>query len=134
MIRDASHQTRGDSPCRRRNGERVYVLADLNFYSLTIGPTLLHHSATSSGMAAHIDEPSAIENAWRELVERDAFLRWWYSKASAARLAELTLDRLGSAVARHLQRDGWHVSWYSTGAPRRPVVMAVARHGDAVAV
>lgn len=51
---------------------------------------------TTSGIAAHVDAQRATQNALNEVIERDAFLCYWYSRSAPLRVV---MD----AVPKHIQ-------------------------------
>lgn len=105
----------------------TYVLADL-VYNPFVPPDSndrrVHCRVSSSGVAYGRDEASAKERALLECVERDAFLRAWYSRVSPPQLDHRCVGEFSRACIRALQKRGWEVSLLClTGAA--PVVAAV---------
>ncbi|WP_395058840.1 YcaO-like family protein [Polaromonas sp.] len=84
----------------------------------------------SSGCAASPSRHHALQNALLELIERDAFMRFWMSRRYAVRLdfdrAELGADT--TALYRRLTKEGCRVVLLRLATPWAHVVLSVAQH------
>ena len=69
-----------------RDGLTVWVPAALVWSPFPRPPWLAPGIQTTNGVAAHPNAVRAAQHAWLELVERDAFLRCWWSRRPPERL------------------------------------------------
>lgn len=86
----------------------------------------------SSGCAASPNRCHALQNALLELVERDAFMRFWMSRQGAVPLS-LTAEALGEAtrkLCQHLMQQGCRVTLLRLTTPWAQVVLSVAQHAS----
>lgn len=75
------------------NGESVHVLAEQVYFSKWLSPSAagLYTTASTSGVAAYPSLEGAFERALLEVIERDAFMRFWLNCASPTRILEASL-------------------------------------------
>jgi ribosomal protein S12 methylthiotransferase accessory factor YcaO len=114
---------------KRRDGSTVSVLADLVFFPFGRPGIARHTYSNSSGMAAHETFPLAEEAAWRELVERDAFMRHWLGRKPGRHLEIPSGDGTVEHFTAMIEAAGWSLRCVQLGeSPRLPIVAAIATH------
>lgn len=84
----------------------------------------------SSGCAASPSRHHALQNALLELIERDAFMRFWMSRRGAVRLDldQAALNTDTPALCQRLVREGCRVTLLRLATPWAHVVLSVAQH------
>lgn len=115
------------------SGQDTQVLAELVYTSKSLkeqlpGAWAGYTECNSSGCAAHVDEPQALEAALFELVERDAYLRSWLLQQPGT---ALTLRSLPADLQRRiktLEALGCRVSLQQLPSPWSPVCVVYAQH------
>lgn len=86
--------------------------------------------ANSSGCAASPSRHHALQNALLELVERDAFMRFWMTRRGAIPL-DLHSETLGvetTLLCQRLVQEGCRVTLLRLATPWAHVVLSVAQH------
>ncbi|HEX4463201.1 MAG TPA: YcaO-like family protein [Solirubrobacterales bacterium] len=108
-------------------GRRRAVLADLVFYPFGSGGSMRHTDANSSGMAAQVTSSKAIDAAYLELVERDAFMRHWLATRPGRRVDISSPPDQYRTMHEDLASAGWHVYVLQLGeSPTESVLCVVA--------
>jgi len=116
------------------DGRNRWVLADLVFYPIGRSGTRLHTRANSSGMAAHPNAQAAFQNAWYELLERDAFMRCWYGQYRPPKI-EIDVDLPTAAVlSADLADRGWQTHLVDLSCIGRPIIGALVTKEDAIVI
>ena len=87
-----------------RDEQSVWLPAALVFCPLQRRPWLAYGHPSSNAGACHPVRAHAIAGAWRELVERDAFIRTWYSGDPPDRLNTELLSRPVRELAGKISR------------------------------
>ena len=121
---------RGQRVC---TGEPVYVLAEQVYYpfwSPISGRAGLHSRANSSGVAAAPTALKAVVGAYREMVERHAFMKAWLSQYSPPRLQRTSMPPDCQDVLDGLTTDDWTIALFDLTAmlpsSKLAVVLAIA--------
>ncbi len=111
-----------------RSGEKRYVLADFLFFPYDPPKGFARYAyANSSGVAAQTTEQGAYANALLELVERDAFMLAWLSRARLPRICRSTLPGDVQNRLKALERSGASVSVLDASREFAPVILLTAR-------
>jgi hypothetical protein len=127
LISYSAAQPRLWAKASRSDGEAVHVLADLVFFPFGRGGIACHTHANSSGMAAHESFARAEDAAWRELVERDAFMRHWLGRRPGRRIAVPAGDRAVERLVASIEAAGWALRLVQLGeSSELPIVAAIA--------
>jgi ribosomal protein S12 methylthiotransferase accessory factor len=109
-------------------GERVWVASSLVYLSWPAEATEIFCPATSNGLAAGPDLPSAIFAGLCELIERDAFLITWMNRLPAPAVEWSGTGGVEESIVRHYARFGIEVSVFALPSDLGvPAMMAVAR-------
>lgn len=93
-------------------------------------PSRPYAFVNSSGCAASPSRHHALQNALLELIERDAFMRFWMSRRGAVRL-DLDCAELGAdtrTLCQRLMQEGCRVALLRLTTPWAHVVLSVAQH------
>lgn len=116
-------------------GEAVYVLADLVFNPFVppIEDQRVHCRANSSGVAFGNDADGAKLRARLECIERDAFLRIWYSRESPPRIDSESVSTFGRSCLKILRGKKWKTSLLCLNT-QIPVIAAIARKKNAILI
>lgn len=120
--------------------ERVWMLADFatRRSALAAAPAAPgaapkpYAFVNSSGCAASPSPYHALQNALLELVERDAFMRFWMSRKGAVALDVNAgaLDEEARSLCERLTREGCRVTLLRLATPWAHVVLSVAQHAS----
>lgn len=120
----AAHGILDDSAC--------FMLADLIYLEdglADLDRPAPYTSANTSGAASHVSVEAALENATLELIERDAFMRFWLG-GEARSVNEDTLSAAQQARLKRLRDAGINVSLRDIGHAYCPVAFC---HGQSTA-
>lgn len=120
------------------NSGQVWMLADfvtrrtaMTAAPSEAGPPSRPYSfVSSSGCAASPSRHHALQNALLELIERDAFMRFWMNRRHAVRL-DFDRAELGAgttALCQRLKREGCRLALLRLATPWAHVVLSVAQH------
>ena len=85
-------------------GNPIWIPIDLVYFPIrynTLGRKLCTY-ATSSGVAAHMNQEQAINSALLELIERDAFIKAWYIGLDGA--VALNAERLSPGLRKYVSK------------------------------
>lgn len=114
------------------NTKRLIPLSyiyDETIYYKGQAPTAGRYIASTSGFAAHTSQTKAVENSLLELIERDAFLRWWKQPETghlfSPSFAKKNIQYLLECVRTHLNNPTLVLNVMALPSPLKvPVVMA----------
>jgi thiazole/oxazole-forming peptide maturase SagD family component len=90
--------------------------------------------ATSSGVAAYTDEAGAAERGLLELVERDALMWHWIQQVTPRRLTEAPLPEPVRDQLAAVRAVGWEPFLLDLSLDTVPVVLALLRRGERLAI
>jgi ribosomal protein S12 methylthiotransferase accessory factor len=108
-------------------GETVWAASSLVYLSWPAAAAEVFCPATSNGLAAGPDLPSAIFAGLCELIERDAFLITWMNRLPAPELDWSGAGGVEDSILRHYARFGIEVRVFALPSEMAvPVMMAVA--------
>jgi thiazole/oxazole-forming peptide maturase SagD family component len=87
--------------------------------------------STGSGMAAHFDAGEALKRGTLELIERDAFMRWWLCPESGVVInvpsVKKKSERIKNCLSLYLDNDDIEIRLIQLSSPVNiPVVIAIA--------
>jgi len=120
----------GDTPAGA-NGGRRWVLAETAFFPFHDPERSTATTyASSSGVAAHTDRARAAESAFRELVERDAFMWTWVQRVSRERIRGPSLPADVRRAVAELEREDLTVELINLTLELETVILCAA-HGPA---
>jgi ribosomal protein S12 methylthiotransferase accessory factor len=85
---------------------------------------------TSSGLAAGRDVADARRRAFRELVERDAFMLTWLHRTSRERISARGVPAAATEMARVLRAHGWQTAWVNLTRDTHAVILCCLTHDD----
>lgn len=114
---------------RDKNSQPMLVPIDFVFYPLSeevVGRKLIA-DVTSSGMAAHPNLEVATKNALLELVERDAIMRFWFSKQSPERIDPMILSDHIARRVEFWRQENRDVEFLNLSDRGVPVCLAMIR-------
>ena len=83
---------------------------------------------SGSGMAAHETLPEARARAFRELVERDAFMWTWLQRVSRERVAGGGVSPEAARRRQILADHGWTTTWVNLSLDTYPVILCGLTH------
>ena len=107
--------------------DRIWVASSLVYLNWPAAPEEHFCPATSNGLAAGPDLPSAILGGLCELIERDAFLITWMNRLRAPEVDVAALGGIEEAICRHYARHGVALRVFDVTVDLAvPVMMAVA--------
>jgi ribosomal protein S12 methylthiotransferase accessory factor len=119
------------APVSARNGSRRWVPAETVWLSLPDpAPSAALLPWTSSGLAAGSDVADARRRAFRELVERDAFMVTWLRRVSRECISPRGVPATATAMARVLRGRGWKTTWVNLTLDTHPVILCCLTHDD----
>lgn len=115
------------------DGAGVSVLAELVYSAKALreqvpGAWAGYCEANSSGCGAHVDRPRAIEAGLFELVERDAYMRSWFTQQPGVGIGTRSLPAALRRRIEALEAHGCTVSLQSLPSPWAPVCVVYAQH------
>lgn len=117
------------APVWARDGARRWVPAETVYTSI---PAPAEQSDvlpwSGSGMAAHGTLSAARARAFRELVERDAFMWTWIQRVSRERVAAGGISPDAARRRRILADHGWTTTWVNLSLDTYPVILCGLTH------
>jgi ribosomal protein S12 methylthiotransferase accessory factor len=120
------------TPVTARDGTRRWAPAETAYVSVRDpAPAAAIIPWTSSGLAAGLDLPSARRRAFRELVERDAFMMAWLRRISRERVAPHGAPDAARHMAAVLATRGWTTTWVNLTLDTLPVILCCLTHPHA---
>lgn len=112
------------------SGRKVAVLADLVHWgpSVTGSQGLPYTMANTSGVAAYPTQQGALERAVLELIERDAFMRVWFSRAAMPTVEPASLPGQIQKRLQALAKIGFAVQIKDFTQAWAPVICVFAQN------
>lgn len=115
-----------------RDGTRRWAPAEMAYVSVRDpAPATAIIPWTSSGLAAGLDLPSARRRAFRELVERDAFMLAWLRRVSRERVTPHGAPHAARHMAAVLATRGWTTTCLNLTLDTLPVILCCLTHPQA---
>jgi ribosomal protein S12 methylthiotransferase accessory factor len=117
------------APAWTRKGTRQWVPAEAVYTSIAAPaepPDILPWSG--SGVAAHGTVAAARARAFRELVERDAFMWTWIQRLSRERVAAAGVSPEAARRRQILADHGWTTTWVNLSLDTYPVILCGLTH------
>lgn len=119
--------------CSLGDGARVKVLAELVYSAKVLreqwpGAFAGYSESNSSGCGAHLDSERAIEAGLFELIERDAYMRSWFTQQPGIGIATRSLPAALRRRMEALEAHGCTVSLQCLPSPWAPVCVVYAQH------
>jgi thiazole/oxazole-forming peptide maturase SagD family component len=119
------------APVAARDGARRWVPAEAVCLAVPDpAPSGAVLPWTSSGLAAGRDVADARRRAFRELVERDAFMLTWLRRTSRERISARGVPAAATEMARVLRGHGWQTTWVNLTLDTAPVILCCLTHDD----
>jgi ribosomal protein S12 methylthiotransferase accessory factor len=116
------------APVWARDGTRKWAPAEAVYTSIAAPEPSDVLPWSGSGMAAHGTLSAARARAFRELVERDAFMWTWIQRVSRERVAGGGVSPEAARRRRILADHGWTTTWVNLSLDTYPVILCGLTH------